>query len=357
VLDVATRYPDRLTVVLNALATKVVLNEDRRAIGVELLEGERLYRAHHPPNAHAGARRTLYASREVILAGGTFNTPQLLMLSGIGPPDELRRHELDVVVPLRGVGTNLQDRYEIGVVNRMNIPAWQVYDGATFEAGDPQCAEWERKRTGVYATNGSILALFRRSAPDIPLPDLFCMALLGHFEGYYPGYSGVFAKDLNALTWVVLKGHTSNRAGTVKLRSANPLDTPLINFNYFTDGGDADLKAVVDGVRFVRRVSRRLREQGLIAGEEVPGDAVVTDQEIADFVRLNAWGHHACGTCPIGPPEANGVLGSDFRVHHTQNLRVVDASVFPRIPGFFIVSAIYMIGEKAADVILEDSAA
>jgi choline dehydrogenase-like flavoprotein len=100
-----------------------------------------------------------------------------------------------------------------------------------------------------------------------------------------------------------------------------------------------------------------LREQGLIAREEVPGDDVVDDQELADFVRLNAWGHHACGTCPIGPPDANGVVSSDFRVHHTKNLRVVDASVFPRIPGFFIVSAIYMIGEKAADVILEDGAA
>src|SRR5206468_653001 len=172
-----------------------------------------------------------------------------------------------------------------------------------------------------------------------------------NFRGYYPGYSGVFARDLNALTWVVLKGHTSNRAGRVTLRSSDPLDPPAINFNYFADGDD-DLKAVVDGIRFVRRISGKLREQGLIAREEVPGDDLVGDRELADFVRLNAWGHHACGTCPIGAADANGVLRPDFRVHHTQNLRVVDASVFPRIPGFFILSAVYMIGEKAADVIL-----
>ena len=355
VLDVARRHPDRLRIVLNALATKVLLDEDRRAIGVEFFEGERLYHAHTPPSGESGQRLALYASREVVLAGGAFNSPQLLMLSGIGPAEALRRRGIEPRVPLPGVGTNLQDRYEVSVVYRMNMKAWEVYDGATFGAGDPQFLEWSGRRTGVYATNGSVLTLFKRSAPDVPIPDLFCMALLASFKGYYPGYSGALAKDLNALTWVVLKGHTKNRAGTVTLRSVDPLDTPAINFNYFTDGGDADLKAVVEGVRFVRRVTRTLRERRLVAAEELPGDHLVSDAELAEFVRLNAWGHHACGTCAIGPTETNGVVGADFRVHHTRNLRVVDASVFPRIPGFFILSAVYMIAEKAADVILADA--
>jgi choline dehydrogenase-like flavoprotein len=99
-------------------------------------------------------------------------------------------------------------------------------------------------------------------------------------------------------------------------------------------------------------VTRTLREKGHVAREEVPGDDLVGDAELGEFVRANAWGHHACGTCAIGPPETNGVVSGDFRVHHTRNLRVVDASIFPRIPGFFILSAIYMIAEKAADVIL-----
>jgi choline dehydrogenase-like flavoprotein len=355
VLEVARRHPDRLRIVMNALATRIILDEDRRAQGVEFLQGERLYRAHTSPSGRSGEHRALYASHEVILAGGAFNTPQLLMLSGIGPPDTLLRHGIEPRVPLPGVGRNLQDRYEIGVVNRMNMRAWDVFQGAAFDASDPQFAEWSAGRTGVYGTNGSILTLFKRSAPDIPLPDLFCMALLANFHGYYPGYSGVFAKDLNALTWVVLKGHTNNHAGTVTLRSNDPLDTPAINFNFFTDGGDADLKAVVEGVRFVRRVTRKLRDRGLVACEETPGDDVVDDDALADFVRVNAWGHHACGTCPIGAPETNGVLSGDFRVHGTRNLRVVDASVFPRIPGFFILSAVYMIAEKAADVLLADA--
>jgi choline dehydrogenase-like flavoprotein len=354
-LDVARRFPDRLKIVLNALATRVLLDEDQRAIGVEFLAGERLYRAHPAPSGRAGERRELYAAREVVLAGGAFNSPQLLMLSGIGPPGVLHQHGIEPRVPLTGVGTNLQDRYEIGVVNRLTEPAWAVFKNAAFDGSDPQFAEWSRRRTGVYATNGSLLTVFRRSAPDVPLPDLFCMALLANFRGYYPGYSGVFATDRNALTWAVLKAHTTNRSGTVTLRSADPLDRPAIDFNYFSDG-DADLNAVVEGVQFVRRVTRRLRERKVIAREEWPGDDIVNVAELAEFVRANAWGHHACGTCPIGPPEANGVLSSDFRVHRTRNLRVVDASVFPRIPGFFIVSAIYMLGEKAADVMLSEGA-
>jgi choline dehydrogenase-like flavoprotein len=355
-LDIARRHPDRLTIVLNAFVTKVILDDQNCAVGVEYFQGERLYRAHRSPGRAIGEARAQLASREVILAGGAFNTPQLLLLSGIGPEDELRRFGIRPRVVLPGVGKNLQDRYEIGVVNRMSMPIWQVFEGATFGPDDPQFAEWSSRRTGVYATNGAVLALFRRSTPTAPLPDLFCMSMLANFHGYYPGYSKVFAKDLNSLTWVVLKGHTGNHSGTVTLCSSDPLDTPAINFRYFSDQGDQDLRAVVEGIRFVRRVTHKLRERGLIAREEVPGDEVVSDADLADFVRVNTWGHHACGTCAIGPPAENGVVNSNFQVHHVRRLRVVDASVFPRIPGFFIVSAVYMIGEKAADSILAAAA-
>ena len=92
-----------------------------------------------------------------------------------------------------------------------------------------------------------------------------------------------------------------------------------------------------------------------IAEEDLPGARFQTDAELAEYVRDNAWGHHASGTCAIGPRERNGVLGFDFTVHGTRGLRVVDASIFPRIPGFFIASAVYMIAEKAADAILGDA--
>lgn len=359
VLAVAEKHPDRLRIELDALATRVLLDENLRAVGVEYLKGERLYRASARPSEFPGELRRLHASREVILAGGAFNTPQLLMLSGIGPSAELERHGIQVKVDLPGVGKNLQDRYEVGVVNRMNFDRWHIFEDARFAAGDPQFRQWEERREGPYTTNGAMLSMFKRSAPDRPLPDIFCVAFLGRFEGYFPNYSSLFAKELNYLTWAILKGHTNNRAGEVTLRSRDPRDMPLVNFHYFDEGtedGMQDLDSVVDGIRFVRKLAEPLRSQGLIAEEELPGTDVQSDQELRDFVRAHAWGHHASCSCAIGRRDENGVLDSRFRVQGAKGLRVVDASVFPRIPGFFIMSAVYMVAEKAAETILADAA-
>jgi choline dehydrogenase len=360
VLETAKRFPDRLKLEMHALATRVLFDEQNRAVGVEYLKGERLYRASGRPSAETGELRQVRASREVILCGGAFNTPQLLMLSGIGPAATLKRHGIAVRVDLAGVGSNLQDRYEVGVVNRMNYEFWGVLKDAKFAKGDPQYEQWARSRSGVYTTNGAVLAVIKRSLPERPLPDLFCFALLGLFKGYFPGYSALFPKHLNYLTWAILKAHTNNRAGEVTLRSADPRDTPLVNFRYFEEGSDttgADLESVVHGIKMVRRMTNKLIRDKVIAEEELPGPQVASDDELRSFVRDNAWGHHASCTCPIGPRDQGGVLSSDFKVHGTRGLRVVDASAFPRIPGFFIVSAVYMIGEKAADVILADARA
>jgi len=355
-LETARRFPNNLTIELDALATRVLFDDQQKAIGVEYLKGARLYRAHVNPNGAPGERRQAYVSREVILSGGAFNTPQLLMLSGIGPKDELAKFGIPVRVDLPGVGANMQDRYEVGVVNRMKFDHWKALAGAQFAKGDPQYQMWETKRDGVYITNGAILAVIKRSSPDRQLPDLFCFGLLAKFPGYFPGYSALFLPPdgLHYLTWAVLKAHTNNTAGTVRLRSADPLDPPDINFRYFDEGNDpkgADLDAVVDGVKFVRKLTAKISD--IIEEEELPGRSVQTDDELREFVKSHAWGHHASCTCPIGPKERNGVLTSDFQVHGTRNLRVVDASVFPKIPGFFIVSAVYMVGEKASDVILK----
>jgi choline dehydrogenase-like flavoprotein len=352
-LDVQARYPDRLRIETDALATRVLF-DGTRAVGVEYRKGERLYRAHPSPNATPGDLRQVRAAREVILAGGVFNTPQLLMLSGIGPADVLGQHGIPVRVDLAGVGRHLQDRYEVGIVNRMAFDAWSALDGATFTTGDAQYQQWSAHRDGVYTTNGSLLCAIAESSPGLPSPDLFCYALLADFQGYEPGYSARLPKNPNCLTWVVLKGHTNNVAGTVTLRSADPLDTPVVDFRYFEEGSDAtgdDLRAVVAGMKLVRTLTRRLAEDGLVAREELPGPDVESDAALTTFARDHAWGHHASCTCRIGDRDDGGVLSGDFRVHGTEGLRVVDASVFPRVPGLFIVSAVYMIGEKAADAI------
>ena len=166
------------------------------------------------------------------------------------------------------------------------------------------------------------------------------------------------SREKNRFTWAILKAHTLNTAGTVMLRSDDPRDVPHVNFRYFEEGNDAsgdDLEAVVEGVEFVRRMMRRASE--VVEKELVPGENVSTREQIREFVRNEAWGHHASCTCKMGPNDDEmAVVDSNFRVHGTTNLRVVDASVFPRIPGFFIVTSVYMISEKASDVILADAA-
>jgi choline dehydrogenase len=362
ILDVARRLPDRLTVRTGALVTRVLFDESADGVpvatGVEYLAQPHAYRADPRPTAESGPEpRTVRASREVILAGGAFNTPQLLKLSGIGPREELERFGIRCRVDLPGVGENLQDRYEVGVVTQLKKD-FRLLAGLTFrppgpgEQPDPGLREWADGR-GVYTTNGALLGLVRRSRPELASPDLFIFGLPAKFTGYYPGYSGALAQQSDVFTWAILKAHTVNRAGSVLLRSADPRDTPDVRFRYFEEGDDAageDLDAVVTGIEVARSIMRCLGDD--VAAELVPGDATTSREELRSFVRDQAWGHHASCTCAIGPAsDPRAVLGSDFRVHGTRGLRVVDASVFPRIPGFFIVTAIYMVAEKASALI------
>jgi choline dehydrogenase len=367
------RCADTLSVRLHTLVTKVLLDDQNRAVGVEYISGEHLYRA--DPNASldaaSGETGNVSAKREVILCGGAFNTPQLLKLSGIGAGRELREHNISVRIDLPGVGENLQDRYEVGVVTEMEQD-FSLLEGATFngpqtgEPGDPHFREWLQGR-GVYTTNGAVAALIRRSESVVqsaasskqkPDPDLFLFALAGFFKGYYPGYSQAAIARQNYLTWTILKAHTRNRAGRVTLRSAEPRDVPDIVFHYFDEGSDSegsDLEALVDGVEFVRRMNAGT---AAIKQEAVPGKRYQTREQIRQFVKDNAWGHHASCSCKMGrSDDPMAVVDSRFRVHGTKNLRVVDASVFPRIPGFFIVTPVYMISEKASEVIIEDAVA
>ncbi len=355
-LEAQRKHPDTLTIELDALVTRVLFDDDNRAIGVEYQKGKRLYEAHWRASASDGVCHTVHARREVILAGGAFNTPQLLMLSGIGDRATLEGFGITVRADLPGVGKNLQDRYEITQVNRMKR-GWRALDGVELRKGDAVYRQWQARR-GAYTTNGAALAIVSRSAPERPLPDLFCFAVLGRFVGYQPGYSRDSIRR-DYLTWTVLKAHTNNTAGTVELDPVdptNPRKRPKINFRYFEEGTDAageDLDSVVSGLEFVRRAAERIAP--MIADEEYPGRAIADREGLRQFVRDTAWGHHASCTCAIGSDDdPNAVLDSAFRVRGVTGLRVVDASVFPKIPGFFILCAVYMIAEKAADVILEE---
>jgi choline dehydrogenase-like flavoprotein len=361
-LDTKKDYPNNLTIQMKSLVTRVLF-EGTQAIGVEFMEGPALYKA--SPNAKDGApepaRRQVTAG-EVIIAGGAFNSPQLLMLSGVGPSQHLKEKGIDnVVVDLPGVGRNLQDRYEVGVISEWKKP-FSLLSGGTFAppiAGaspDEYFEMWE-KGGGVYASNGALIGIIKKSTPDKPEPDLYIFGLPGFFRGYQPGYSKEFERFHNRFTWAILKAHTNNNAGCVSLRSKDPRDTPMIEFHYFSEGNDTkgeDLQAVVEGVNFVRKMNKSLDR--LIGKEEFPGNLGDTPEKLRQFIQDEAWGHHASCTNKIGADNDNmAVLDSRFRVRGTKGLRVVDASVFPKIPGYFIVSAVYMVSEKASDVITEDA--
>jgi choline dehydrogenase len=214
--------------------------------------------------------------------------------------------------------------------------------------------QWTQKGDGVYASNGVLIGVIRRSNSALKEPDLYIFGLPACFHGYQPGYSKQLEYHHNRFTWAVLKARTSN-TGTVSLQSAVPWDTPAINFQYFGDGAranDPDLDALVAGVQFVRDMNQRLQHDGLIACEEIPGPDYATPDQLRQFIRNEAWGHHASCTCKIGADnDPMAVLDSRFRVRGVQGLRVVDASVFPKIPGYFIATPIYMVSEKAFDVI------
>jgi choline dehydrogenase len=361
--DVVKQFPGNLTIQPYTTVTRVLFDEespeDNTAIGVECLVGRHLYRA--DPNSGVDCsvtepeRQNFYARREVILAAGAFNTPQLLMLSGIGPRAHLDKVGIPVRVDLPGVGRNLQDRYEVGVVFEM-AERWSVNAGATFSDNpdfDPVLAQWLDKRQGVYTSGGSALAFMKRSNPDDVDPDLVVFGLSSHFQGYFPLYFSFFENVRNHFTWAILKAHTKNTAGFVELVSADPLERPYVNFRYFNEGNNedgSDLDAVVDGVKFARGI---MKDSPYVRQELLPGPNVETDDEIKQWVRDQAWGHHASCTCKIGTPgDPDAVLDSNFNVFGTRNLRVVDACVFPHIPGYFIALPIYMIAEKASDVII-----
>jgi choline dehydrogenase len=363
-LRVQKQFPNNLTIQKHALATRVLF-EGTKAVGVEYIDKAHVYRADPAPIDRPDAleRCQVLVKREVILAGGAFNSPQLLKLSGVGPRAELEKWGIPLVADVPGVGENLQDRYEVGVISEFSRDFALLSDAKFCPPQAPgetdACLqEWEKGGTGIYASNGSLIGIIKRSSPNLPDPDLYIFGLPGFFRGYVPGYSQAFEYHRNRFTWAILKARTNN-TGRVTLASAKPWDTPEINFQYFGDGGranDPDLNAVVNGVKFVRGMNRRLADLGVIRQEEMPGPDYDSDDKLREFVRNESWGHHASCTNKIGAAsDPMAVLDSRFRVRGTQGLRVVDASIFPKIPGYFIVSAIYMASEKASDVVMEDA--
>ena len=369
---VSSGFP--LDVRTNAFVTKITFDQSGstpKATGVEFQDGEYLYKA-SPRSLHskAGTPNSATAKSEVIISAGAYNTPQLLKLSGIGPKEELESFNIPVVKDLPGVGTNLMDRYEVPV-NVQHKTDFPILKGCTFDQKphDECLKHWENNpyvlgQRGAYATNGlaATLAVNSHYAADSDI-DLYIFGGPINFQGYFPGWAEQAVADHSHFSWYTLKAHTRNHAGTVKLNSTDPFDPPVINFNYFdtgtTAGGadDKDAGAIVQAINISRHALSEYNNYGILGGssfvEEYPGKDKQSEADLEQYAKDVAWGHHASCTTPIGSDDdPNAVLDSQFRVRGVDSLRVVDASVFPDIPGVFITAPIYIISEKAADVII-----
>ncbi|KAI0855361.1 GMC oxidoreductase [Xylaria cubensis] len=333
-----------LTVSLNSLATRVLFDtttsskcgssaaDAPRATGVEYLEGKSIYAADSRRASGAtGTKKTVTAKREVIVSGGAFNSPQLLMLSGVGPADHLRQFNISVVKDLPGVGQNLMDNQEMPIVG-----------------------------SGSAGTGDAGVAMIRTSHPAHGNErDMFLMGGQGFlFRGFWPDNQTARLPSDPPQPYGVsmVKGSSINNKGWVKLRSANPQDTPEINFNHYATGSEYDMAAMKDVISWVRRIFLRIG----IKPQEPPCSGTLDanggcGKEDEDWLHKQTFGHHPTSTNRIGADnDTMAVLDSKFRVRGVAGLRVVDASAFARIPGVFPVVSTFLISQKASDEMIAE---
>lgn len=333
-LDADRRLPN-LTVVTDALAERVVLAEDARgwrAVAVDYLAGRHLYGGFADAGT-TGERRTVGVRKEVIVAAGAFNSPQLLMLSGLGPREHLAEFGIETRVDLPGVGANLQDHRAVAVVTRAD-ERFEMLAACSFgDAGDPCLTAWHRTPPGerlssVYGSNGVLFGLRRGSSgAEDARADLFVFG----------------APSAREFTWTVLKGRPRGR-GTVRLRSADPTVTPIVDFGPPDPRDDA---ALIEGVDAARRIAKA----AAIGVETAPGP----EADLAAFVASAVGDHASCSNRMGAPDDPGAVLDGRLKVRGTANVRVVDASAFIHAPGLFPWAATALLAAKAAEDVLREA--
>lgn len=326
------KYP--LTVQLNTLVTKVLFDTSGKvpaATGVEVMRGAALYKADPKYDASKKAPKTekIMAKREVIISGGTFNSPQILKLSGIGPAKELKKFDIPVIADLKGVGERLGDNYEASLVGVGKVPSGGTRVTSLFKTDNEPS-----KNRNVYAWCGAF-----------------------SFEGFWVGYPDDHGP--NQFECAIAHMNPQSQAGSVTLTSADPLDPPDINFRFFKNKGDEDLAELVSAIGQLREAWLKDNDESQPWEELHPCPGVgktCTVEEQAEYIKTQAYSHHATSTCAIGADDdPMAVLDSKFRVRGVKGLRVVDASSWPMVPGAFPVLPTAMISTKAAEDIIAEA--
>ena len=321
-----------LTVETHALATRVLL-DGRRATGVEY--------------ARAGRLQRVAATREVLLAGGVFNTPQLLMLSGIGEPEHLREVGIAPAVSLPGVGKNLQDHLSVDV-HHARLGRGPFHAEMRLDRAALNMTRAYLFGTGPGTVLPSRLHAFLKTRRDLPVPDIQFLfrGAPARAHPWFPGIRPAY-QDSFGLRPVML--HPESR-GTVRLSSSDPSAPVRIAQNFLAT--EADVRTIREGVKLGRDLASRKALDGFRGREISPGRECRSDAEIDAFVRRTAiTAHHPCATCAMGDGE-NSVLDPALRVRGVEALRVVDASAMPDLVSGNINACVMMIAEKAADLVL-----
>jgi choline dehydrogenase-like flavoprotein len=316
-----------LTVITRALATRILL-DGKRAKGIVYRQG--------------GQEKTVEARREVILSGGAYNSPQLLLLSGIGPADELRRHGIAVVHELPGVGKNLQDHLDFILAYKSNDHDMVGIGLRGTLSLVKHILQWRKDGTGMISSTFAEAGAFIKSDPSLDRPDLqlhFVIAIVDdHARKLHMGYG--FSCHV-----CVLRPHS---VGEVRLASADPLAPPAIDPHYLADRRDFDL--LLKGAKMTREI---LEEPAMAAyrAKEVYTRPGMSDAEWESHIRARADTiYHPVGTAKMGVDEM-AVVDPQLRVRGIEGLRVVDVSIMPRLIGGNTNAPAIMIGEKAADMI------
>ena len=316
-----------LTVRMGAQVTKIVV-ENGRAVGVEIAGGN--------------AREIIRAEREVLVSSGAIGSPKLLLQSGIGAADHLRKTGVPVVHNLPGVGENMQDHLDLFVISECTGD--HTYDGVaklhrTLWAG----LQYVLFRSGPVASSLFETGGFWYADPDARSPDIqFHLGLGSGIE------AGVERLKNAGVTLNSAYLHPRSR-GTVRLQSADPMAAPLIDPNYWSDPHDR--KMSIEGLKLAREIMNQAALKPFVMAERLPGPKYNSDEELFDYGCANAkTDHHPVGTCRMGT-DSMAVVGLDLKVHGLEGLRVCDSSVMPRVPSCNTNAPTIMMGEKGADII------
>jgi choline dehydrogenase len=310
-----------------------VLFDGKRAFGVAYEQG--------------GTRHEVRAAREVILSGGSFNSPQLLQLSGVGPRALLERHGIAIVHDAPRVGEDLQDHFYCRTFWRCSRPITLNDDMRTLWGQAKIGLQYLLFRRGPLTVSAGYAAAFIRTRPEVPRPDAQI-----YFINFSTAKRGGHLHPFSGFTLSVSQTQVESR-GSVHIAAPDPRAAPAIRYNYLAT--ERDRQSMVDGLKFVRRIAGAAPLRDYVVAEEFPGPRVQTDADWLAFCReAGDTVFHPTSTCRMGT-DARAVVDPRLRVNGVERLRVVDASIMPAVPSGNINASVIAVAEKGADLILADA--